>query len=129
MLKTHYEKGGDVTYEAAAAITGGRLLTLSAAGDHAAKPKVVHTSGRTDRAVGAAFQDAVLGDDVGCSHRTDSWQLLEAAGAIAFEADVAPAANGRIQQADASAGEQVYGQALSVAADAGDFIWVRVYGR
>jgi hypothetical protein len=125
MMKTRYEWGDDTTMEANAAVTGGRLLKVVAVGDSPVKPKVEHTTGPTEYSVGGALQDAIAGDDVTVVHR--GWQKLEAAGAIAVNTNVVPAANGRVAQSAAPATDVPYGRALSATTAAGQFLWVKVY--
>ncbi len=126
ILKTRYERATDPTFEANAFVQGGRLVTMVAEGDTPSKPKVEHTTGSGDRAVGAAATDAVAGDDVAVTHR--GWMLLTASGVIGFETDVYPAANGRIQNVGSpAAGDKPFGLALNSAAALGDLVWVKPY--
>lgn len=132
VLETRYEKGGDITYRAGMALEASRLVKLSAAGASKTKPVVVYTDAATDEALGAVFADKINGEDVGVSHRTDSWQKLIASEPIAAGADVYPAALGRVQTFTGAAGDVVpagarrYGVAVHAAGAAGDSIYVIV---
>ncbi len=134
MLKTRFEWGLDAPMRCAAAVLGARLLTVVAAGDSVAggskvKPRVRHTAGAGEIAIGAALMSTAAEEDVTVVAR--GWQWLEAGEAIVAGVDVYPAADGRIQQFTGTetppAGARPYGMALSTASAVDQPVLVRVY--
>lgn len=132
---TRYEKGQDATYEAGAAVTGGRLarITGESTKTDGIKPKIQHTS--TDDgaqySVGAVAFDAPTGADVGVTHR--GWQKLIAAAAIVQNEDVYPVSGGRVRGAAnvgataLSGSAKPYGRALQSQSTPDGYVWVKVY--
>lgn len=137
ILKTRYERATDPTCRASSFVQGGRLVRIASAGATPHKPNVEHTAGSSDRAIGAAGQDALAGNDVVVTHR--GWMLLTASGAIAANSDVYPAANGMVQNVGApAAADKPFGLALhdspgtqpAGADTVGDrLVWVKPYWR
>jgi len=123
ILKHRFTVADFLPLVAHAALIGGRLVEPAAA--NGPTPRVKHTDADSDYAIGAVEEDAVVDQRVSVSTR--GVQLLTASGAIAFNTDVVPAADGRVAQADASAGERAYGRALQAAAALNDKIWVLKY--
>ncbi|QJY46662.1 capsid cement protein [Pseudonocardia broussonetiae] len=83
-----FKPGTDVTFTAGAAITGGRLVALSAA------ETVIETSATTAAWMGAAVQDAASGAMVGVT--SGGVQELIVNAAVAVGDILVPAANGRV---------------------------------
>lgn len=117
----HFKPGADVTLEASAAITGGRLVSIS--GD-----KTVAQTSANDKAwVGVATTDAANGDKLTVT--SGGVQELVASAAITAGDLVVPAADGKVAsladasasyaQAEADNARAVVGVAL-IAADAAD---------
>jgi len=123
ILKTRFEYGDDIPAYAAAALTGGRLVTLAAGGKGTqGKPNVNYTTADTSYVFGATSHDALLGEDITITRR-GTVMLLEAHAAIAENASLVPAALGRVQTETATAGRQVIGRALHAVAAQGDKVW------
>lgn len=120
ILKHRFTVADFLPLVADAALTGGRLVKPTTA--NGPTPRVSLTTAATEYAIGAVEEDAVVDQRVSVSTR--GMQQLEAAGAIAFNTDVVPAASGRVAQAVTPATDRVYGRALQAASVLGDKIWV-----
>lgn len=106
-----FKPGDDLTLTAAATITGGQLVYVSAANS------VTPTAGATAAWLGVATTDAASGAKVGIT--SGGVQELTAAGAIAAGDVLIPASSGRVAAIGAGTTySQVVGIALTAAADA-----------
>ncbi|MHA3682791.1 capsid cement protein [Leucobacter sp. HY1908] len=106
-----YAPGLPVTLSASADLTGGRVLVVSGAG------AVAHAGADVAVVAGVASRDVKQGETVGV-YPLGGVHRLVASGAVAAGAEVASAADGKV----ASAGDNVFGVALSAAAADGDVI-------
>jgi hypothetical protein len=107
-----FKPGEDVTFTASAAVTGGQLVALTAAG------AVAPTSGSTAAWMGVATTDAPTGAKVGVT--SGGVQEVTASAAVAAGDVLIPAAAGRLAPIGAGTNyAQVVGVALTAAAAAG----------
>ena len=114
-----YQPGQDVTYTAAAAITGGQVVYLSAAG------QVTATSAAHANVLGVAENDAATGAKVAITR--GGVQRLTASAAVSVGAYVKSATAGKVATATIGTDpqSQVLGFALTAAAADGDVIDVQ----
>lgn len=111
---------GDLpTYAAAAAVTGGQVVYLSAAG------QITPTSAASAAVVGVATRDGVTGDKIAVTR--GGVQRLTASAAISVGAFVKSAASGKVVTATIGTDPhtQVLGFALTAASADGDIIDVQ----
>lgn len=121
-----FRPGQDITMTAGAAITGGRLVVISAANT------VIESAGINAAWLGVAVQDAASGAKVGVT--SGGVQEVTASGAVAVGDAVVPAAAGRVAtvaattataaatattQTDINNTRAIVGVALTAAADGG----------
>lgn len=105
-----FKPGEDITMTAGAAITGGRLVFVSAANT------VQETAGATAAWLGVATTDAASGAKVGVT--SGGVQEVTASGAVAVGDVLVPAAAGRVAAIGAGTNyAQQVGVALTAAAD------------
>lgn len=105
-----FKPGEDLTMTAAATITGGQLVYVSAANS------VTPTAGATAAWLGVATTDATSGQKVGIT--SGGVQEITASGAVAVGDVLIPASNGRVAAIGAGTNyAQVVGIALTAAAD------------
>lgn len=110
-----FRPGSTVTFNAAAAITGGQLVELGAAAG-----QVVPAAAGSAKLIGVAGHDAAVGDPLTVEVNRPIHELV-AASAIALGARVEAAAGGKV--ATLSTGE-AFGLAITAAAADGDLVQV-----
>ena len=112
-----------ITFTTGAAVSAKRLVKLSSS-------EVIHnTASDTDNPIGTSDYAVADGDNVAVRLLSEAGSLeMTAAGAIAADADVYTAADGKIQELPASADEyKKIGIALEAATADGDIIEVLPY--
>lgn len=131
MMETRFEKAQDAPYRANAAVRGGRLVRVVAAGDTPATPRVAETSADdgSQFSVGGALADKTANQNVTVVHR--GWMKLMAAAAVVVGEYVYPASAGRVRGAAGpgavalAAGARPFGIALSPQGTVDGTLWVK----